>query len=141
MVDIDNRRIVFCQTVLSLRHRAEPIQRSTRALDLESPGLSCFNPRMDRRSFLSGFLGAAAALAFDPERLLWVPSAKTIFLPPPGNQFVTMEMITSEALRMLRDNLRFEPTYSGPVLSQPFLVGATVNVRKLAGSAYGSTPQ
>ena len=135
MVDIDNRRIVFCQTVLSLRHRAEPIQRSTRALDLESPGLSCFNPRMDRRSFLSGFLGAAAAIAFDPERLLWVPSAKTIFLPPRphGNQFATMEMITSESLRALQDNIRFARKYSYSSFyddAVPYQIGATVNVRK-----------
>lgn len=36
---------------------------------------------MDRRSFLSTLAGAAAALAFDPERLLWVPGAKRIFIP------------------------------------------------------------
>lgn len=36
---------------------------------------------MNRRGFL-GLLGTAAAgLMLDPERLLWVPGAKTIFLP------------------------------------------------------------
>jgi len=38
---------------------------------------------MDRRSFLSTLAGAGAALAFDPERLLWVPGVKTIFVPKP----------------------------------------------------------
>ncbi len=38
---------------------------------------------MNRRGFLSTLSGAAAALAFDPERLLWVPGAKTIFVPAP----------------------------------------------------------
>jgi len=38
-----------------------------------------------RRGFLGTLLGGAAAAVaaqtFDPERLLWVPGAKTIFLP------------------------------------------------------------
>lgn len=37
---------------------------------------------MDRRSFI-GALGAfAGAAVLDPERLLWVPGKKTIFVPP-----------------------------------------------------------
>lgn len=38
---------------------------------------------MNRRNFLSTLVGAGAALAFDPERLLWMPGAKTIFVPKP----------------------------------------------------------
>jgi hypothetical protein len=37
---------------------------------------------MNRRHFLQVLGGAAAAIALDPERALWVPGAKTIFLPP-----------------------------------------------------------
>ena len=37
---------------------------------------------MDRRSFLS-MLGVGVAATFDPERLLWVPGVKTIFIPKP----------------------------------------------------------
>lgn len=37
---------------------------------------------MNRRTFLGLAAAASAALALDPERLLWVPGAKTIFLPP-----------------------------------------------------------
>lgn len=37
---------------------------------------------MNRRSFLSLLGLGAAGLVLDPERLLWVPGAKTIFLPP-----------------------------------------------------------
>ncbi|MCR4375867.1 MAG: hypothetical protein NUW22_13555 [Acidobacteria bacterium] len=36
---------------------------------------------MDRRRFLHLFGAAAAGLALDPERALWVPGAKRIFLP------------------------------------------------------------
>ena len=38
---------------------------------------------MNRRSFLSMLGVGAAATAFDPERLLWVPGVKTIFVPAP----------------------------------------------------------
>ncbi len=37
---------------------------------------------MNRRHFITSLLGGAAALAFDPERLLWLPGAKRIFIPP-----------------------------------------------------------
>ena len=43
---------------------------------------------MDRRSFLTALATGAAALAFDPERLLWTPGAKTIFIPKPSLRFV-----------------------------------------------------
>lgn len=36
---------------------------------------------MDRRGFLTGLIGAVAASALDPDRLLWTPT-KTIFIPP-----------------------------------------------------------
>lgn len=36
---------------------------------------------MNRRGFLSLLGLGAAGLAIDPERLLWVPGQKTIFLP------------------------------------------------------------
>ena len=39
---------------------------------------------MNRRSFLSMLGVGAAATTFDPERLLWVPGAKTIFVPTPS---------------------------------------------------------
>jgi len=37
---------------------------------------------MNRRGFLSSLAIAAAGLALDPEKLLWVPGKKTIFIPP-----------------------------------------------------------
>jgi hypothetical protein len=44
-----------------------------------------------------GFLGAiAAALVLDPERALWVPGAKKIFLPPaPRETGILIRMIRS----------------------------------------------
>jgi len=37
---------------------------------------------MNRRRFLATLCAGAAGFALDPERLLWVPGKKTIFLPP-----------------------------------------------------------
>ena len=37
---------------------------------------------MNRRDFLQRASLAVAAMAIDPERLLWTPGQKTIFLPP-----------------------------------------------------------
>jgi hypothetical protein len=37
---------------------------------------------MHRRAFIQLLSAASLAAAFDPERLLWVPGQKTIFLPP-----------------------------------------------------------
>ena len=39
---------------------------------------------MNRRGFIAGLFGAAGALTLDPERLLWVPGARRIFIPPPA---------------------------------------------------------
>lgn len=36
---------------------------------------------MNRRRFLSLLTAGAAGMVLDPERALWVPGAKTIFLP------------------------------------------------------------
>lgn len=38
---------------------------------------------MNRRNFLNALGLGTAALGFDPGRLLWVPGAKTIFIPKP----------------------------------------------------------
>lgn len=42
---------------------------------------------MNRRGFLSALLGTGAAMMLDPERLLWVPGAKTISIPAPSCSF------------------------------------------------------
>lgn len=36
---------------------------------------------MDRRNFIKVFGAGIAAFGYDPERFLWVPGAKTIFIP------------------------------------------------------------
>lgn len=38
---------------------------------------------MNRRGFLTALLSSAAAVAIDPERLLWVPGRKLISIPTP----------------------------------------------------------
>jgi hypothetical protein len=56
---------------------------------------------MTRRSFLAAL---AAALALDPERMLWLPGKKLISIPklpePPRNSFLTPEMILDRALEV-----------------------------------------
>ena len=41
---------------------------------------------MNRRSFLGILSGSIASFGLDPERLLWMPGAKTIFIPAPLKQ-------------------------------------------------------
>ena len=58
-----------------------------------------------RRGFLQAFVAAAAgalALEIDPERVLWVPGAKTFFLPAENR--MTVEAATdADMLRMSRE--------------------------------------
>ncbi len=42
---------------------------------------------MNRRFFLSSAIASVAALAIDPERLLWVPGKKLISIPAPSYGF------------------------------------------------------
>lgn len=51
---------------------------------------------MNRRQFLGLGTATAAAMMLDPERLLWVPGAKTFFLP--STEIVTAHTM-AEALR------------------------------------------
>ena len=64
---------------------------------------------ISRRGFLGVFGAAAVGAVLDPERLLWVPGQKTIFLPSvvpaPSNTFLTIDQITREALEVLRRQL------------------------------------
>lgn len=65
---------------------------------------------MDRRSFLRLLgMGAIGAATLDVERLLWVPGAKTIFLPPIEifTPPVAFDWFAIEALRILENSLVF----------------------------------
>jgi hypothetical protein len=57
---------------------------------------------MDRRGFLKRLAAATAAVAataeIDPERLLWTPGKKTIFLPP-EKALVTAESVAVQQIR------------------------------------------
>lgn len=63
---------------------------------------------MNRRRFLSLFGAAAAGAVLDPERLLWVPGAKTIVLPPAGGWIVSPTPIMLGEVYASRD------VYFGP---------------------------
>jgi hypothetical protein len=54
---------------------------------------------MNRRQFLALVGLAAPALALDPERLLWVPGAKRIFLPPA----TVFDPMTGISIRFIRE--------------------------------------
>ncbi len=82
---------------------------------------------MDRRGFLRtlglGATAVAAAHVLDPERALWVPGARTFFLPTPspwhdGNNLLTTEKICRDALRVLEQTL----TASRPFVEPAFLL-------------------
>lgn len=54
-----------------------------------------------------GFFGAiAAALVLDPERLLWVPGRKSIFIPTPTVHTLTKEQI-AKAIAAITEQQQF----------------------------------
>ncbi len=73
---------------------------------------------MNRRGFLSALAGAVAAAAYDPERALWVPGRKKIFIPPaPPLSTIRRVLITKltlsaitfeEGTRPMRRTFEFE---------------------------------
>ena len=87
---------------------------------------------MNRRSFLSALATAASAMALDPERLLWVPGKKTIFIPLPPSPFFPkyyngdLEIV----LAQLRNNLLFVREYNRDFIDAHFKLGATIQIRR-----------
>lgn len=62
---------------------------------------------MNRRSFLSLIPAALAGATLDPERLLWVPGQKTLFLPSARVAFSTTEVISALKYTYGKDRLLF----------------------------------
>ena len=64
---------------------------------------------MNRRGFLGALLGAAAGLALDPEKLLYVPGKKLISIPNAAITEPTLDEINRITLQyispMLMDNI------------------------------------
>ena len=63
---------------------------------------------MNRRQLLGTLLGAAAGLVLDPERLLWIPGQRKIFIPPlaPLQKLEVGDLVVSgpfSAIRTLQD--------------------------------------
>lgn len=89
---------------------------------------------MQRRHFLKSLTGLFVAAAVDPEELLWTPK-RTFFISPSvqlyWNRFVTMEMVTNEALRLLRNKMQFtqfiDPAYMGGPLVVDEIFSANVD--------------
>jgi len=64
---------------------------------------------VNRRGFLGTLAAALTGAVLDPERLLWVPGQRTIFLPPVVhfNTLITPEWVMREVGRMLVNNIQF----------------------------------
>jgi hypothetical protein len=56
---------------------------------------------MNRRGFLASLTGLLATASLDPERLLWVPGAKTIFIPPVMAPELSLDEINQLTLKYL----------------------------------------
>ncbi len=85
---------------------------------------------MNRRSFLSTLLGGAA-VALDPERLLWVPGKKLISIPKRGNVILTPEIYARLVLMDLRRDLTIARAMSRDFkipIGAP--IDGTVHIRK-----------
>lgn len=55
---------------------------------------------IDRRRFLQILGGSAVAtMAFDPEKLLWVPGEKKIFIPPPRELVFAVGALPADYVR------------------------------------------
>lgn len=78
---------------------------------------------MDRRSFLrTALVGLTAAVVVDVDKLLWTPGEKAVFLPEtffaPDCGFATIDWVTREALRIMRNQLRVAKSFSAPMPSR-----------------------
>ena len=57
---------------------------------------------MKRRHFLASMLTAASAMVLDPDKLLWIPGQKTIFIPSaPLPRVLDLDEINAFAFRIL----------------------------------------
>ncbi len=70
---------------------------------------------MNRRSFLSAAFASVAALAFDPEKLLWVPGKKLISIPAPSmfdhDEFIRRVIQATAKQFADEEDLRFTRLY------------------------------
>lgn len=65
---------------------------------------------MNRRKFLEGMIAAGLAAAIDVDKLLWVPGAKTISIPPPAGLAFHKEAFSMAAID-LPISIRFLRSY------------------------------
>lgn len=86
---------------------------------------------MNRRGFLSALLGAVTGAAFDPERALWVPGRKKIFIPPLSrNVIITPESFARITLTSLRDSLRLARAIQREHNRQFSAIAGTIEIRR-----------
>ena len=96
---------------------------------------------MNRRSFLHRMtMGVAAAVAvaadLDPEKLLWVPGARTIFLPP-EKRLVTGEEAVAAFKEVQSKPIaaeHFTHTAAGTVVSDAYWNVISVNGRRVSAA-------
>jgi hypothetical protein len=95
---------------------------------------------MNRRGFLGLLGGAAAAVALDPERALWIPRRRLISVPRPSrpsrNVLLSPEQLSRMALGSLNDNLVLQRALNAQysqlfeVIDAGWKIGAPIDVRR-----------
>ena len=92
---------------------------------------------MNRRSFLRSLGLGAAALTLDPERLLWVPGVKRIFIPPPTG-WGTVGKITE--VHFSRVGLAWRLAFKGVLRTQDLILhlksGESVDFDPISAQPY-----
>lgn len=90
---------------------------------------------MNRRGFLTALGLGAAGLVLDPERLLWVPGQRTIFLPPLYPTLSISQIVAATYEQVLREhrgltgNLWFDSAFVRECERKGILIrGADLNV-------------
>jgi hypothetical protein len=103
---------------------------------------------MHRRNFLQNLIVVASVFTVDPERLLWVPGQKKIFIPPePHIQSIGIRARHDIQMQISPDSRRWFPVeakrlnetqYVGYVRAE-LLRGHGAYVRFVSGRAVGGT--
>lgn len=79
---------------------------------------------MDRRQFIKLIASSAvAAYALDPDKLLWVPGEKKIFIPPAKRLIYASELLESELNSFgvaVRDLSEFHSFFYNVIEGQPY---------------------
>lgn len=95
---------------------------------------------MNRRAFLGSLAAVAAGLALDPERALWVPNAKRIFLPSVAPVVRTPIALTKGDIFTIAGSYAVNPAGLSVPFLQQFVVTADVTEGPLSMNVIHPAP-